>query len=350
MLPDTIKKRLFSEVSMRTIRYVHPIPPARAEGLLNEVCDQIDDDFVLGGPLVVHSQTPVLMAGMWMVGREVNLVTTALGRPEKEAIAAAVAVTNRCPYCVDLHTTMNHAAERHEVAAAIRTGGRVDDPHWDAVIEWALATRTPDAKILRDPPFEADELPEAIGNALFFNYVNRVVNVLFEGSALGRGNGFAKGVMLRTFGAELRHQLRRPLDPGTSVDLLPRAELPADLAWAEGQPTVADALARWNASLEMDTDLALSPTAKARVRRVVDDWDGEDPPIGRGWVTPHLEAVEPEERPVLRIALLAALDSHRVIEADVRAVLDGFDDETLIRAVAYGAFVAARRVGEWLVP
>lgn len=350
MLPNTIKKRLFSEVSMRTLRYVHPIPPARATGLLSDVCEQIDDDFVLGGPLVVHSQTPVLMAGMWMAGREINLVTTALDRPEKEAIAAAVAVTNRCPYCVDLHTTLTHAAERHEVAAAIRTQGTVDDPHWDAVIEWGLATRTPDAFILRDPPFGVDALPEAIGNAVFFNYVNRVVNVLFDGSALGKGDGFAKGVMLRTFGAELRHQLRRPLDPGVSVDLLPEADLPPDLAWAEGQPVVADALARWAASLEMDTDLALSPRAKAHVQRVVEGWDGEDPPLGRGWVTPHLQAVDPEERPPLRLALLTALDSHRVLESDVQEVLDGFDDETLIRTVAFGAFTAARRVGKWLVP
>src|SRR3972149_3042849 len=95
------------------IKYIHPVKPGSAQGLVADVYVQVKRDFGrIAEPFLMHSPLPQLLAGAWMVCRETELVGN-VPREVKEAVAAAVSQLNQCPYCVDAHTIMLDAAGEH---------------------------------------------------------------------------------------------------------------------------------------------------------------------------------------------------------------------------------------------
>jgi hypothetical protein len=90
-------------------RYVTPVPGKAATGLVAAVYAQSAAE--LGAAFSPHlSPAPDLHAATWAVLRESQLVGRA-PRASKEAVAAAVAVANSCPFCIDAHTALIHAGE-----------------------------------------------------------------------------------------------------------------------------------------------------------------------------------------------------------------------------------------------
>ena len=79
--------------------------------------------------------------------------------------------------------------------------------------------------------------------------------------------------------------------PGESLDLLPDAELPADMEWARGAPHVAGAWARFAAAADAAGEDALPQDVRAWLGERLEAWNGEDPPLGqrrgsrRRWVS-----------------------------------------------------------------
>jgi len=72
---------------MPEIRYLQPVSPAAATGLVAEVYSQARREFGLLPPIPLHSPVPRLLAGAWCVLRE-TLVTGQVARPVKEVLAA----------------------------------------------------------------------------------------------------------------------------------------------------------------------------------------------------------------------------------------------------------------------
>lgn len=102
-----------------TTKYIHPVKANSAEGLVSQVYAQIKRDFgSLVEPFTLHSPSPKLLAGVWMVCRETELAGN-VRRDIKEAIAATVSKINQCPYCVDAHTIMLNATGKRNVARLI---------------------------------------------------------------------------------------------------------------------------------------------------------------------------------------------------------------------------------------
>src|SRR6516162_9008152 len=161
------------------VRYLTPVAPNQAQGQLAAVYQQIRQELGhVPEPFTLHSPAPTLLAGFWSVFRASLLVGTA-PRGAKEAVAAAVSDLNRCPWCVDAHTTMLYATGRQRTAQAIlRKGERSHIPHdMRALVDWAYATRTPQAPALAHPPFRSEQAGEFLGTALAFHYLNRMVSV-----------------------------------------------------------------------------------------------------------------------------------------------------------------------------
>ena len=180
------------------IHYVQPVGYRFADGLVAQVYDEMLRDFELVPPITVHSPLPEVLAGVWAMVRE-SMLAGPVSRTEREAGAGAVSLINKCPFCVDVHGTMLHAGSEHDVAKALLTGrtqgieasgGHGSRIH--AITQWALATRTPEAEIIRDPPFSRDEAPEFIGTAVAFHYINRMANVFL-------GESPTATVMMTTF-------------------------------------------------------------------------------------------------------------------------------------------------------
>ena len=335
------------------IKYTRPVTDPSGNALLAQAYPQIKRDFgALVEPFTLHAPAPRLLAGVWMATRETELVGI-VRREIKEAVAATVSRLNQCPYCVDAHTMMLHAASAHGIAAAISQGndGEIKDPAIRQIVAWAKATRSPDDPLLQRPPFSEAEAPEIIGTALAFHYINRMVDIFLDETPLPSNRGWLKGMLKRMAGWYFSRAARRQKPTGTSLALLPEADLPADMGWAAPSPTVAGSFARWVAVVEIAGQEALPANVRALVRAHVASWNGETPSLSRGWVDAALAGLDDAEKPAARLTLLTALASYQVDEGIIntfRAQQPG--DYKLIAATAWASFTAARRVGTWLSP
>ena len=164
MIAETIRERM-----AQTIKYVKPVPYGAATGLVADVYQQMQADFLPVPPVTLHSPLPPVMAGVWSMLRE-TLHTGQVDRALKEALAAAVSKTNACPYCVDVHTSMLYATANHDAADAILRGDydRIHDSQLNALFQWVLANRTKANGLLR-PPFSRHDAQEMIDTTTVFH-------------------------------------------------------------------------------------------------------------------------------------------------------------------------------------
>ena len=336
----------------RQVRHLRPIARADADPACQAIADQIERDFgAFVPPFSLHSAAPALLAACWTMLREA-LVSRHADRLTKEAVASAVSRRNACSYCVDAHTTAMHALG-DGVGAGVLADPTRAPAHPGAlapIVAWAAATRTPEATVLRAPPFAADAAPEMIGIALAFHYINRMAQVFLAPSPMPFASPRLKALTRRLLAPRLGGILVRPLMPGASLAWLPEAPLPADFVWARRNPEVAAAFARAAATFEAAGAALLPPAVRALVAARLRAWQGEDADLDRRWLDDVVATVAAGEQAAARLALLAAFAPFRVddaVIADFRRAHPG--DAALITAVAWASFAAARRIGGWLV-
>ncbi|MEI7768773.1 MAG: carboxymuconolactone decarboxylase family protein [Chloroflexales bacterium] len=331
------------------IKHLRAAPSAAA--IRPPLAAQIRRDFgTLVDPFLLHAPAPAILAGVWMACRESELVGR-VPRATKEAVAATVSRINQCPYCVDAHAVMLHAVDSHSAADHIRTGRSAQPLSSDLrdVVAWASATRSPEAPILRDPPFTASAAPEIIGTAVFYHYINRMVSVLLDLSPLPLVPAPLTGMTARVAGWWFSQAARRAKAVGESLEFLPTADLPPDMAWAAASPIIAGAFARFAAAVDAAGGRALDAPVRALARREIDAWSGAQPGLGRAWLETPLLDLPPAQRPTGRLVLLTALAPYQVDAATVTAFQEGHPgDADLIAALAWASLTAARRVGAWL--
>ncbi|WP_344620480.1 carboxymuconolactone decarboxylase family protein [Dactylosporangium salmoneum] len=313
-------------------RFVVPVPRRAATGSVAAVYDRSSRE--LGALFAPHlSVVPRLHAALWALLRE-SLLCGDAPRARKEAVAAAVAVANRCPFCIDAHGAMLHAAGAHELAGAVLRGEAPSDPGDAALVAWAASTRTAGPLPW---PFPAELAPEYVGTALANHFINRMVDALRPGSPLP--GGALRAPARRAAGMALARTVRRGCAPGESLDLLPADAGPGP-AWAAGTP-VGVAWAAFELAAGDGAGL-LGTAAQAAVVAAIEGWDGGHPDLGPAWLDGALVAVPGGQVPAARLALLAALAPYRLTEGAVAAA--GLGSEDLVRLLAYGAFVAVRRI------
>lgn len=332
-----------------SIKYLRATPSAAT--INPPLAAQIRRDFgALVDPFLLHAPVPALLAGVWMACRESELVGH-VPRATKEAVAAAVSRTNQCPYCVDAHAVMLHAVESHHAADHLRTGRSTQPitPALREVVAWATATRTPGAPILSTPPFSPHDAPEIIGTAVFYHYINRTVSVLLKQSPLPLVPAPFTGTTARLAGWWFARAARRTKTPGTALTLLPTADLPPDMAWATGSPTIAGAFARFAAAVESAGDRVLPEPVRALAQHEIGAWRGGQPGLGRVWLETPLLDIPAEHRPAGRLVLLTALAPTQVDATVITAFQENYpDDAALISALAWASLTAARQIGTWL--
>ncbi|GAA1548250.1 carboxymuconolactone decarboxylase family protein [Dactylosporangium maewongense] len=335
--------RVAGRIALPHIGRVTPVEPSSATGLVGQVYRQVERDFgMLAPPVALHSPAPPVLAAAWTMLRETLLVTGTVPRATKEAVAAAVSAANACPYCVEIHgaalTGLGGGPDAQAIAA-----GRLDDvadPRLRAIARWA-----------RDPvlgaaaPFPAAQLPELGGVAVVFHYINRMVSVFLRPSPLPPLPAFTRRGTLWVAGRMMGAFARREASPGTSLDLLPPAPVPPDLAWA-GQTRIADAFARAGAAVEE----AAVPVVPERIRYLLltrlSEWDGSPPGVSASWADAALAGVPDDEVAVGRLVLLTAQSAYQVGDRAVGAFRDRDPrDASLVAAVSWAALTAARCIG-----
>ncbi|MFH9862966.1 carboxymuconolactone decarboxylase family protein [Streptomyces sp. NPDC017202] len=336
------------------MRYVRRVPPAAATGVVAAVYEEVERDFgMLAPPVALHAPAPPLLAAAWTMLRETLVATGELERARKEAVATAVSRANSCPYCVHVHaTTLStlvpgtpaHGPAAGLDAAPARSGGpTVSQDGLRGLALWAEgagAGRPPGPR----------ELPEALGVAVTFHYLNRMVNVFLGPQPLpARLPSPARRTASRLLARALGESARAYREPGRSLDLLPAAPLPAGLEWARDTPTVAGAFARAAAAVSAAAEGVVPACVRSLLDAELADWDGGHKGLGLGWLDTALTALPPGDRAVGRLALLTACASYRVDDSVVTPVRrSGADDGDLVALVAWSAFTAALRAGTLL--
>jgi len=349
---DRVEKRIVA-TGFDRVKYIAPVRPEAATGLVAAVYEQLARDFQLLAPITLTSPLPALLAARWTVMRE-TLLAGAAPRLEKELVAAAVSQAHACPYCVAAHALMLHGGGLDDVGQVLARGDAeaIANSRLRAVARWALNTRSPDHPAVVDPPFDERSAPEFVGTAVAFHTTNRIVDVFLEASPIAMPSGLQWTAALLTkpvASTFARRLVGLTPAPGASLALLPEAPLPLDLRGAAYNAVVAGAFAR-AASVVDHLGASLVPSAaRAIVLEHVDRWRGEAMGPSRAWVETAILPLAQPARPAARLALLTALASFQIDDDVVSAFREQSpSDDALLGTVAWAAFTAARRVGTWL--
>jgi AhpD family alkylhydroperoxidase len=354
MLPSKLRYWLFDTLSVQTMRYVSAVSTRNAAGLTEEVYDMIREDFFKNGSLTSRSSVPELMAAIWTAGRESMLVPDKVDRTTKDAISAVLSQLNDCPYCEDMLISLVHAGGDHETASEIFVGSDFDDSD-DLLrrrLEWVHGLATRSADQLPATPFTEEQLPEVIGTIMGMSDINRFSHVVMTDSPVSTPFGLRglKALAVRLFGSELKVTRQAALEPGRALHLLPKAELPVDLQWARANPRVADALARYAATVEREGAKVISERARTAVLASLRRWNGETMPLDGRWVDEDIKALTGEDRAIARLAILLAKASYRITDQVVaEAMGTGGDEQRFVRILAWSAFAGARRFSQIVI-
>lgn len=334
-----------------TIKHINSVSPATADGIVAEVYAQIKRDFgAVVEPFSLHSSLPKLLAGIWAACRETEL-TGIVPRNVKEIIATAVSQVNQCPYCVDAHIIMLNAIGEHKIAGSLGLNAvsEIDDPELRAISEWALSTRSPKSDIILSPPFSSKEAPEIIGMAVLYHYINKMVSVFLSETPLPSNQGWLKGALKRTAGWYFSFSMKRSRSQGESLKFLPVSELPSDLIWSQGSPYVAKAFAQFSAVIDEIGKNSLADSIRHCVQKYVNAWNGETPGMSRQWAEQAVYDLDDKLKEAGRLVLISAIAPYQVDEQMIVRFRDIYPkDETLLGALAWGSFAAAKRTGTWL--
>ncbi len=343
LLPKNLRFWLFDRLSIKTMRYVTAVPRREATGLTKRLYEMIAEDFFINGSLTSRSRVPDLLAAIWVAGRESIIVDDHLDRTSKEAITALMSGINDCPYCGDMLVSLVHAGGEHEVASAVLDAsvGDIDDPQMRERLAWVEAVSTPGVTELPAIPFTEQELPEVLASMMAMADINRFSHVVMDGSPVSLP-GRMQAWILRLLSGELRSTKIEAAEPGRSLALLAPAKLPADLEWALPNPRIADAVARWTATVEREAAGVVSPAVRDLVQASLDRWHNERMPISRAWVDDEVAHLDGEDRAIARLALVLAKASYQIDASLITPLLDG-GEERFVRILAWASFTAARR-------
>jgi AhpD family alkylhydroperoxidase len=327
-------------------------PRPEAPVWLVDAWEQADREFVAGPPLTLHLPVPALFPAVWAVTRE-SLLAGPTQRVVREVIAAAVSTLNECPYCVDSHAASTSALGHDGVAKALRAKsvGRIADSQLRAAAAWAVATRSPGDPLLADPPFAPEDQPYAVGTALTFHYLNRMVSAFLKPAPATVPSFIDRcGFMTRVLGRFPGRLLSTAnLEPGASLQFCswaPSVSAPASL---EEAPEVAAAWSALIAAAQNAGEAVLSERTRAVISDTIESWSGADPGLGSGWARRAVASLPKEEHAPATFALVCALAPYRVERRLVDAVRTVHPTDADLVAIASWASVRATvRIAAWM--
>ena len=326
------------------IKYIQFIKPEKAEGLVKPVYEQIERDFGrIVEPFLLHSPLPELLAGAWMACRETELVG-AVPRNIKEAVATAVSIKNQCPYCVDAHGIMLSAGGDKALAEAIRNGdlSKIKDGQTRAIAEWAL--KGAPAK------FTDTEAAEIVGTAVYFHYINRMANVLLSETPFPTKQPLLKSILAPFGNRMFSSTIRQSKTAGDSLDFLPEADLPEDMAWAKPAANVTGAFARFAKVVDIDGEFAVPLKVRLEVKAEIEEFIAEGNEMNQNMVTEITNQFADEAfKSAAQLTLMTAFMPQKIDEKVVAEFRRHYSEDTkLLGALAWASFTVARKIGEKL--
>lgn len=318
--------------SLGEIRYVKPVMPGSADGLVASVYAQAERDFgLIAAPIAMHSPAPELAAASWMMLRETLLAVGSVSRADKEVVAAAVSAGNECPYCVAVHSATSKALG-NELDS-------INDPALKEIITWAQQSGQPGTHPLAHPGYA-----EIAGVAVTFHYLTRMVTIFLPKSPLPSLTPKAVGGWVMDMLASA--MLAASPAPGAALNLLPDAPLPTEFSWAADTPHVAAALGRAAAAIEAAGQRTVPPRVRELVLGKLSGWNGQPPGPSAAWADTEVAGLDSLDRAAGRLAILTALAPYQVSRGDVAELRQS--DEALLALTSWASMAAARTISSRL--
>ncbi|HEX5403287.1 MAG TPA: carboxymuconolactone decarboxylase family protein [Pseudonocardiaceae bacterium] len=304
--------------------------------LLASVRAEAERDYgALVPPIAVHSPTPKSLVAVWAMLRATMIEPGAVDRTTKEAVATAVSHANSCWYNEELHLTTLESLNEQRAASAGGELGSLADLRIRKATAWARTAGMRGYTETRRP-FDDRQVPELVGTVVLTHYLDRIAMTLATG---------ADATRLDQVAARALHS------PGPAADPPLTADLPGDLAWAAGEPIIANAFARAAIVIDAGADRSVPVSVRALTQARLADWQGETPDDDQHWLAVALAGLPDDDRPAGRLALLTAFAPRQVTALALDMFReDGTDERALVELISWASFTAARRVGEWLAP
>ena len=283
-----------------------------------------------------------------MASRESELVGN-VPREIKEAIAACISQLNQCSYCVDAHTIMLTAKGEKQTAQQITKEQyqNIKNPKIRKIVEWALASLSPDSEIIKNPPFKAEEAPEIIGTAVFYHYINPLVTVYLGKTPLPLP--VLKTPMKKIASRLFKKAVNRQKTPGTSLSLLPERNLPTSFTWAKGDPNVAGAYARFAAVIKNMEKTYVPLLTRKTITQHVKEWPRNKQQNKIQWMKEKTAKMDSLAEIATKLALLIINQPYRINEEIINSFQNSSSQKNQLLAITtWASFTKATKIGTWL--
>lgn len=331
------------------MKYLTPIEPSKAKGLVAKVYSQIKQDFgQIVEPFTLHSPLPELLAAVWMTSRESELVGI-VPRETKEAIAASISQLNKCPYCVDAHTIMLRATGNKKTAQQITKQNyqKIQDPKIQKIIQWALDSLKPNSKIMLNPPFTKEETPEILGTAIFYHYINPMVTIFLGKTPLPIP--FLRSPMKQIATQLFKKAVKRQKTPGSSLSLLPNQKIPEDLSWIKTSPTVAGAYARFANAIQNIEETYVPIKTKEKILQYMKQWNPKNPQSQSNTINKETIKMDPKIKTATTLALLTIDNPYRITKETINNLKKHYPNQNHLLAItSWASFKKATKIATWL--
>ncbi len=339
----------------QAVKYINAIGLKGATGITKKINEQITRDFGLAGPLTLSTPSKRVHAVRWVTARECFIVETHVKRVLKEIVATSVAQINKCPYCEDAHSTSIMSTGNKSISEIITNGDwqTIEDDKIKQLISWSLNTRNPNALIIKNPPFSKEEAPEIIGTAMTFHSTNRLVNIFLEESPLPSflGNGFIKRMALNFASKTLfKSMVEKQTVIGDGLQFINNYPIAVQFNWATEIPSFAKALTAENVLLtEIEEELISIEIVELFIEKV-NNWQGEEMPLGRNWLTKIIQNINEKDKPIANLVFLAAFAPYSIAKNDIDEFRNIYKSDTALVEVCFWAIQkTTNRIGEWMI-
>lgn len=343
------------EQNAHAVNYIKVRGLKDATGKIKDINHQINRDFGLAGPFTITTPSARVHAVRWAMARECLVVENEVSRVTKEIVAAAIAQINQCPYCEDVHGASIASAGDNKTAESIINGTwkNGEDERVKSIIEWSLNTRNPDADIIRNPPFSKKEAPEIIGTALAFHSTNRLVSIFLDETPMPGilGNDLFRKTALTIASKTLfKSMISKKASSGDATQFIkgyPQNE--NEYSWHSHIPSFSVAISAQNQLLQSLED-ELVPFATAQIfKEAINNWSGEEMPLGRAWLKAHLDKLDTKEHPVAQLLFLAAFAPYTITGKEIEEFRRIRPSDKELIEVCFGSIQKlTNKISEWL--
>ncbi len=332
------------------IKHIKHIKENKAQGKLKQLYKHIELNFgKLAEPFVLHSLNIELTAGVWAMLYETVMVEVKVKRSLKEAIAISISEINKCNYCVDAHSIMVFGTEKDLLNSImeIRNGKTEPITREDKIILWALKNLDFDSPIILNPPFSKEEMPEIIGTAVLFHYLNRMVS-LFAGETPLPTTKTKSLIIKLASNFIFAKAIRKKKTKGESLMFIDDNNNHKGFEWANSTPEIMKAFQYFKYQTENEIEQILSPELISSLKKQATNLHFLKPSFGNEKTENFLKTVKPSEKQIAEFCFLTMFEPHKVYGKHFQTLKQKLKDEEILKIAAFVSMLIAESIGEFL--